>query len=84
MVQINALNFLLEKDLGEQEESSGIRGGWCGSVIISLGMSLVISGSVLVKKSMEGEERLVSSIIQGIIGKQFRGSCCKPMKCPLE
>ena len=39
---------------------------------------------VLVKKSMEGEERLGSSIIQGIIGKQFRGSCCKPMKCPLE
>lgn len=48
MVQINAFNFLLEKDLGEQEESSGIRGGWCGSVIIRLGMSLVISGSVSV------------------------------------
>ena len=48
MVHFNAPNFLLEKDLGEQEASSGIRGGWCGSLVFGLGTSLVISGSVSV------------------------------------
>ena len=48
--------------------------------------ALVFGGyfCVLVQKSMEGEERLLSSIIQGIKGKWFRGSRCRPTKCPLE